>query len=152
MLEEVSTFVLTSFASFFMIFKLADFRVCVWLCVILFLMDECVLLLLFHGLFVVVVLLVNMVTIWCLGNAWLFVEERCAVRSLGANAFVCVDYVVIMVENVVTCCRCDDVVHGGIYGDVGRGGREQEDARWWLCCCFGCHVYYVDVVLMLLMC
>ena len=33
----------------------------------------------------------------------------------------CVAYVVLMVELVVMCCRCDDVVHGGISGGLEEG-------------------------------
>ena len=36
----------------------------------------------------------------------------------GGNAIDCVVNVVIMVEDVVMCCRCDDIVHGEIYGGL----------------------------------
>ena len=60
--------------------------------------------------------------------------------GLGPNVLGCVVYVVIMVELVVMCCRCDDDVHGEIYGGLEEDGRMQ---GWWLC---GCVVVLVIVI------
>ena len=55
---------------------------------------------------------------------WLCVERGVPCGRVEQDVIDCVAYVVLVVEVVVICCRCDYLVHGEIYGGLEDGGRE----------------------------
>ena len=90
----------------------------------------CVLLWLFHVIYVVVLLLVFMVTILCPWNVWLCVVRCMPCVMVGGDVCVCVVYVVLDIVVSYICCCCVCVGDGELLEPrVARvvGGRRLAD-------------------------
>ena len=81
---------------------------------ILFLVDKCMMVMLFVVKFVVVMPEMMVVMFWFKERSWLCVWLCWPNGDGGDDVVFCVVYVVLMVVMVVICCCCDGVIYGEI--------------------------------------